>query len=154
VRTALAAVGVVALLAFAPGVAHADDPVPAPTASEEASGCAENPVICQSGGAPQTTTDCGQVEPGSAGEPATDTPTATIAPDEQTPGLDPGVICIASGVAPPGTATDGGAAAPEAAPAQLPRTGPAPLLESLALGSWLLLLGVLALVAGRRTARA
>ncbi|MCA1710360.1 MAG: hypothetical protein LC789_01455 [Actinobacteria bacterium] len=143
-----------ALLLAGPGAAYADDPVPAPVPSAEESGCADDPLICQSGGAPmQTPVDCGLPtdegvavgEPVDPAAPAADTPTATI-------GTDPGVICIASGVGPQGSPTGGGAA-PEAAPGQLPRTGPAPLLETVAIGSWLLLLGVLGVIAGRRTAR-
>jgi hypothetical protein len=86
-------------------------------------------VICQAGGinpgtAPSPTVDCGQVGPG--GEPASPPP--------------PGSVCIAGGIR-PGTTSGSGS------PSTLPRTGPAPLVPTLALGSWLLLLGA---VAGRR----
>lgn len=49
------------------------------------------------------------------------------------------------------TTAGGGAGGGTGAPAgQLPRTGPAPLLPSIAVGSWLLLLGVAAMIIGRR----
>jgi LPXTG-motif cell wall-anchored protein len=39
-------------------------------------------------------------------------------------------------------------------PGTLPRTGPAPLMPTLALGGWLLLIGMVAVLTGRRrTAR-
>jgi hypothetical protein len=110
-------------------------PSPDATPSEEPppSGCEQNPEICQSGGAPGTTTDCGQVGPG--GQPASPPP--------------PGTVCIASGLNPGNpdevTQVTSGAGSPT-----LPRTGPAPLVPTLALGGWLLLLGVLAVAAGRR----
>jgi hypothetical protein len=118
-------------------------PVPSdsPTPSEEPApgGCDQNPVICQSGGAPGgTTTDCGQVGPG--GQPASPLP--------------PGTVCIAGGLNPganPGEVTQvtSGSGA-----GTLPRTGPARLVPTLLLGSWLLLVGVVAALAGRRrTAR-
>ena len=148
-----------------------DDPAP--------SGCEENPVICQAGGPINSTTDCGLPSDGDQGiavgepNPATpadpDTKTVGIAAaDEPTP-EDPGpvdpdaVICIASGVGPGGApqadgsdATGGGgeAVVPVSAGApQLPRTGPAPLLPTVAVGMWLVLLGLVAALAGRRTAR-
>jgi hypothetical protein len=104
-------------------------------------GCDQNPVICQSGGAPGTTVDCGQV---AEGEPAASPP-----PD--------GVICIASGLNPgnPNEVTQVSSGSGSGAPGTLPRTGPAPLVPTLALGSWLLLLGTgVAVVGRRRTAKA
>src|SRR5207245_8776085 len=64
-------------------------------------GCDQNPVICQSGGAPGTTTDCGQVGPG--GQPASPPP--------------PGTVCTAGGVNPGAGIPGSGGGAP-----QLPRT--------------------------------
>jgi hypothetical protein len=89
-------------------------------------------VICQAGGinpgtAPSPTVDCGQINNG----------TASPAP--------PGTVCIAGGLR-PGTTSGSGS------PSTLPRTGPAPLLPTLALGSWLLLIGLVAALAGRRPA--
>jgi hypothetical protein len=176
VRTALAALGAAALLALASGAfapAWADDPVPPPDATSEVGGCDQDPLICQSGaGMSPTTIDCGlpvnDRDAVAAGEPApgtdpaappSDTATATVDPDAPTasPADGEDVVCIAAsaGGLPQGPVSDttGGVGAPEAAPGQLPRTGPAPLLESVAIGSWLLLLGVLAVIAGRRTAR-
>ena len=112
--------------------APTDSPTPSaqPSASPTAGGCDQNPEICQSGGTPNTTTDCGQVGPG--GQPASPLP--------------PGTVCIASGLNPgANTGSGSGAGTP-----QLPRTGPAPLVPTLALGSWLLLIGVLAALIGRR----
>ena len=162
VRRALATAGIAGLLLTSAGAAWAADPTPSadPTASPTASpdpsatptatdtptpeptagGCDANPEICQSGGAPNTTTDCGQIGPG--GEPAS--------PPQ------PGTVCIASGLNPgnPNEVTPLSAGAGSGAPGRLPRTGPAPLVPTLALGSWLLLLGVLVALAGRRrTAR-
>src|SRR4051794_23459523 len=71
--------------------------------------------------APATTTDCGQVGPG--GQPASPPP--------------PGTVCVAGGLN-PGTAPQVTSGAGD--PATLPRTGPAPMLPTVALGSWLLLL--------------
>lgn len=112
-----------------------DSPTGSPTAEPTAGGCDQNPEICQSGGTPGTTTDCGQVGPG--GQPAAAPP--------------PGTVCIASGLN-PGAPTDQ-VTSGAGAPATLPRTGPAPLLPTVALGSWLLLLGALAVVTGRRRTR-
>src|SRR4051812_30508231 len=90
VRRVLATAGLAALLLVPAGSAWAD-PTPSPdpsatataapsaaptdaapsdaaTPSESPGGCDQNPQICQSGGAPATTTDCGQV--GSGGQPA------------------------------------------------------------------------------------
>src|SRR4051794_198065 len=107
-----------------------------PTPSEEPapSGCEQNPEICQSGGAPGTTTDCGQVGPG--GTPASPPP--------------PGTVCIASGLNPGNPDEVTQVTSGSGAPGTLPHTGPAPMLPTLALGSWLLLLGVAAALAGRR----
>jgi hypothetical protein len=87
-------------------------------------------LICQAGGinpgtAPSPTVDCGQINGG----------VASPAP--------PGTVCIAGGLK-PGTTSGSGT------PSTLPRTGPAPLLPTVALGGWLLLLGILAATAGRR----
>jgi hypothetical protein len=112
---------------------------PSPTDSPPAGGCEQNPVICQSGGAPNTTTDCGQIGPG--GEPASPPP--------------PGTVCIAGGLNPgadPGEVTQ--VTSGSGAPTTLPRTGPAPVLPTAAFGLWLVLIGVVAGIAGRRrTAR-
>lgn len=158
VRRLLATAGLAAALMVPAGAAWAADPTPsadpsasptaspdpsaspAPTDSAEpsaeptAGGCDANPEICQSGGAPGTTTDCGQIGPG--GEPASPPP--------------PGVICIASGLNPgnPNEVTE--VTAGSGSPGTLPRTGPASLLPMLSLGSWLLLLGIGAAVVGRR----
>jgi hypothetical protein len=106
-----------------------------PTDSPAPGGCEQNPVICESGGAPNTTTDCGQVGPG--GEPASPPP--------------PGTVCIAGGLN-PGEVTEVTSAS--GAPGTLPRTGPAPLLPTAAFGLWLVLIGLAAGIAGRRrTAR-
>ncbi|MDX6198669.1 MAG: hypothetical protein QOJ79_1820 [Actinomycetota bacterium] len=116
----------------APSETPSTEPSPGPTAG----GCDANPEICQSGGAPNTTTDCGQVGPG--GQPASPPP--------------PGTVCIASGLNPgnPNEVTAVGAGS--GTPRTLPRTGPIQLLPSLVLGSWLLLLGVAVGLAGRRRA--
>jgi hypothetical protein len=84
--------------------------------------------------APSTTTDCGQVGPG--GQPASPLP--------------PGTVCVAGGLNPganPGEVTqvNSGSGA-----GTLPRTGPAPLVPTLALGGWLVLFGLLVALAGRR----
>jgi hypothetical protein len=172
VRRSLAAAGLTGLLLVAGGAAaYADDPLPP-----------DNPATTTDCGLPPNDTDqgiaVGEPAPGTdvvdpvpadvpPGEPkpdqpvSSDTGTATITPPEQTidPGLNPDVICIASAVAPgsPVADTGGGgeAVVPVSAPVpQLPRTGPAPLQPTLALGAWLLLLGLLATLAGRRrTAR-
>ncbi|MDT7536909.1 MAG: hypothetical protein QOI82_494 [Actinomycetota bacterium] len=168
VRRVLAAAGLVGLVVMASaGSAWADatpsadpsataspaaSPDPAATASPDPSPDASNPptgttdcgttadgtgtpgldpgVICQAGGinpgtAPSPTVDCGQVNGG----------VASPAP--------PGTVCIAGGLR-PGTTSGSGT------PSTLPRTGPAPLVPTLALGSWLLLLGMLAALLGRR----
>jgi hypothetical protein len=152
VRRVLATAGLAGLLLTATaGTAWADpsataspDPsaTPAPTDSPDpsaeptAGGCDQNPEICQSGGAPNTTTDCGQVGPG--GQPASPPP--------------PGTVCIASGLNPgdPNEVTQVSSGSGSGAPGTLPRTGPAPLGPTLALGGWLLLLGILAALMGRR----
>lgn len=111
-------------------------PTEAPTPTDEpTSGCEQNPEICQSGGAPGTTTDCGQVADGGVSSPP-----------------PPGVICIAGGLNPGGVpqAPGEGAILDKDASAQLPRTGPAPLLPTAVVGMWLVLLGVVAGLAGRR----
>lgn len=111
-----------------PSESIAPSPSASPFAEPTPGGCDQNPVICQGGGAPGgTTTDCGQVGPG--GEPASPPP--------------PGVVCIAGGIRPGTTSGAGGAQ-------QLPRTGPAPLLPTLTIGMWLVLLGALLALAGRR----
>ena len=124
-----------ALAAPSPDPSATASPTTSPTASptpDPSSGCPQDPQICQSGGGVRTTTDCGQVH---NGQPASPPP--------------PGTVCIAGGLRP---GTTGGSGAGN--PGQLPRTGPAPLLPTLALGSWLVLLGAVAAVAGRRrTAR-
>jgi hypothetical protein len=105
-----------------------------PSAEPTAGGCDQNPEICQSGGAPGTTTDCGQIGPN--GEPASAPP--------------PGVVCIASGLN-PGSPTDvTEVTSGSGSPGTLPRTGPAPLRPTLSVAGWLLLLGLLATIAGRR----
>jgi hypothetical protein len=175
VRRTLSTAGLIGFLALAPAGTAWADPTPTPSATATATatpsaaptdtasptasspspsavvpsdeptagGCDQNPVICQNGGFPVgTTTDCGQIGPG--GEPASPPP--------------PGVVCIAGGIRPgatgngtTGVGTSGNGAG---APNQLPRTGPAPLLPTVTVGMWLVLLGVLAGVAGRRrTAR-
>jgi hypothetical protein len=120
-----------------PSAAPTDSPVPSD--SPAAGGCEQNPVICQSGGAPNTTTDCGQIGPG--GEPASPPP--------------PGTVCIAGGLNPganPGEVTQ--VTSGSGAPTTLPRTGPAPVLPTVAFGAWLVLIGLAAGIAGRRrTAR-
>jgi hypothetical protein len=112
-----------------PSATPAPTDSPQPSAEPTAGGCDQNPEICQSGGVPNTTTDCGQINADGTSSPA-----------------PPGTVCIANGLN-PGTSTGSGAGA--GAP-QLPRTGPAPFVPTLALGSMLLLLGVLAATAGRR----
>src|SRR4051812_17531834 len=108
VRRVLATAGLAAVLLVPAGSAWAADPTPSadpsasPTASADpsaspaaspvasaepsaeptAGGCDQSPEICQSGGAPNTTTDCGQVGPG--GQPASPPP--------------PGTVCIAGGL--------------------------------------------------------
>ena len=154
VRRLLAVAGIAGLLLAASAGAAVAAPAPSPGAT---SAPGDQPPGDQPPDQPSTTTDCG-LPPGD--QPA-DTSTATIepSPEPATPGLDPGVICIASGVnTGGGTPQDsaGGGVAPVADPAaQLPRTGPAPVLPTVAIGSWLLLIGVVAARAGRRrTARA
>lgn len=156
VRRVLLTAGVAGALLLSAGSAWAADPTPStdpstsPTASADpsatptdspepsaeptAGGCDQNPEICQSGGAPGTTVDCGQVGPG--GQPASPPP--------------PGTVCIASGLNPgnPNEVTE--VTAGSGAPGTLPRTGPAPVVPTLLLGGWLLLLGMLAAVTGRR----
>src|SRR4051794_24701854 len=160
VRRLLATAGLAGLLLLPAGTAWAADPTPSadpsasptasadpsatpspadsPTAEPTGGGCEQNPEICQSGGAPNTTTDCGQVGPG--GEPASPPP--------------PGTVCIASGLNPgnPNEVTE--VTSGSGSPGTLPRTGPAPLIPMLVLGGWLLLFGVLVAAVGRRrTAR-
>ncbi|MDT7570038.1 MAG: hypothetical protein QOE05_212 [Actinomycetota bacterium] len=120
----------------APTESPAAEPGTEPSAEPTAGGCEQNPVICQSGGAPGSTVDCGQVGPG--GEAASPPP--------------PGVICIASGLNPgnPNEVTQVSSGSGSGAPGTLPRTGPAPLVPTLLLGSWLLLIGVVAALTGRR----
>lgn len=106
---------------------------PTPSAEPTTGGCDQNPEICQSGGVPNTTTDCGQVNDGGVSSPP-----------------PPGTVCIAGGLNPganPGEVTQvtSGSGA-----GTLPRTGPAPLVPTLAVGSWLVLLGLLVALAGRR----
>jgi hypothetical protein len=159
-----------------PSPAASPTEAPAPTEEPAPSGCEENPVICESGGPQVTPTDCGLPpnEGIAVGEPAPGTN-----PDG-TPGSDPGtsepgspkpepsndgartadepadpdqVFCIASGVGNAGGAPQApgeGAILDKEEVAQLPRTGPAPLLPTAAVGAWLLLLGVVAGLAGRR----
>jgi hypothetical protein len=155
VRRALAVAGLTGLLLAAGGPAYADDPLPPDVPA---------PVV-----------DCGMtVDDGqgiAVGEPApgvdplpadvppdqpvsSDTGTATIDPPDAP--VDPdAVVCIAASgpLADPVADTGGGgeAVVPVSAPVpQLPRTGPPPLQPTLALGSWLLLLGTLVGLAGRR----
>ena len=173
VRRSLAVAGLTGLLVLAGGAAaHADDPLP-PDNPSTTTDCGLPPNDTDQGiavGEPAPGTDVvdpvpADVPPGEPkpDEPVTsDTGTATIAPPEETidPSLNPDVICIASASGPgaPVADTGGGGEAvlPVSAPApQLPRTGPAPLQPTLAVGAWLLLLGALAGLAGRRrTARA
>ena len=116
--------------------APSESPVAEPSEEPTVGGCDQNPVICQSGGAPGTTVDCGAVGPG--GEPASPPP--------------PGVVCIASGLNPgnPNEVLESTAGSGSGAPGTLPRTGPAPLVPTLVLGGWLLLIGMLAVLIGRR----
>ena len=156
VRRLLATAGVAALVLVPAGSAWADDPTPsadpsasavaspapsptaAPTDSPEpsaeptAGGCDANPEICQSGEAPTTTTEC---DPFAASPP---------------PG---GEICIAGGLN-PGNPNEVLETTSGSGAGTLPRTGPAPLVPTFVLGSWLLLIGVVAARTGRRrTAR-
>lgn len=157
VRRTLSTAGLVGILMTAPTAAFAatptpdpsatasatasPDPTPAPIPSETtapapsdkptaqpSSGCELDPQICQSGGAPETTTDC---DPFAASPPPS------------------GVVCIAGGIKPgsTGTGTSGNGAG---APQTLPRTGPAPVLPTVTIGLWLVLLGVVVALAGRR----
>lgn len=163
VRRTLSTAGLVSILVLAPSAAFAATPTPDPSATASAtaspdptptptdsappapsdkpsaqpsSGCEQDPQICQSGGEPETTTDC---DPFAASPPPS------------------GVVCIAGGIRPGTTAgngsgtgagTDAGAGA--GAPGRLPRTGPAPLLPTVTIGLWLLLLGIVVALAGRR----
>jgi hypothetical protein len=134
-----------------PSATASASPSPVPTA---APGATASPDASQP---PAGTTDCGQLQ-GSA---------------DGTPGLDPGVICQAGGVNPgtepsPATSCDPFAASPQpngvvciagglrpgttagGGTPTLPRTGPAPLLPTVAVGGWLVLFGLLATRAGRR----
>jgi hypothetical protein len=123
-----------------PTPAPSESPLAEPSEEPTVGGCEQNPVICQSGGVPGGTVDCGQVSEGG--------PAASPPPD--------GVVCIASGLNPgnPNEVLESSAGSGAGAPRTLPRTGPAPLLPTLALGSWLLLIGLAAAVVGRRrTAR-
>ena len=111
-----------------PSETTAPAPSDSPVADPSPGGCDQNPVICQSGGQPETTTDC---DPFAASPPPS------------------GVGCIAGGLKPGTTTTSG-----SGTPAQLPRTGPAPLVPTATVGLGLVLLGVVAGLAGRRrTAR-
>ena len=115
-----------------PSASPSEAPPAEPSAKPTDGGCAQDPQICESGGVapsgdPETTTDC---DPFAASPPPS------------------GVVCIAGGIRPGTTGTGSGSGA--GAPGQLPRTGPAPVLPTLAVGSWLVLLGVLAAIAGRR----
>ena len=114
-----------------PSPAPSEEPLPEPTGG----GCEENPVICESnaGSGNPGSADCEQVQEGGVASPPPD-----------------GVFCITT--ANPGEVTPVSAGAGEGAavPETLPRTGPAPVLPTLAVGSWLLLLGVLASIAARR----
>ena len=124
-----------AVASATPSASPTEVPPASPSAEpspDPSSGCPQDPQICQSGGGVNTTTDCGQVNDGGVSSPP-----------------PPGTVCIAGGLR-PGTTAGSGAGTP----GQLPRTGPASLLPTLALGSWLVLLGAVAAVAGRRrTAR-
>src|SRR3954447_22304465 len=151
VRRLLAVAGATGLLLLGLAGAALAAPAPSPEATAQPGDTpTEAPLPPDQ---PTTTTDCG-LPPN--GETSSDTSTAGIepSPEPATPGLDPGVICIASGVntggGVPVDSAGGGEGAPAADPAQLPRTGPAPVLPVVAIGSWLLLIGVLAAVAGRR----
>lgn len=114
-----------------------EEATPTPTAStdpspEPSSGCEPDPTICQDnrpGVHPGTTTDCGQVDENGVASPA-----------------PPGTVCIAGGLN-PGTTSGSGAGSP-----QLPLTGPPPVLPILAVSGTLVLLGLLAIRAGRRRA--
>ena len=155
--------GLLALSSLGAGPVFADPtPSPDPSASADPSPAPSTRPSTN----PSTTTDCGQVQgsgditpaldpgvvcqaggvnPGAApsGEPETTTDCDPLADGSGTASPPPsGVVCIASGVA-PGAGTGTGAT-------RLPRTGPAPLLPTLTIGCWLLLLGVLAALAGRR----
>lgn len=117
-----------ALPSAEPSATAAPTSAPATDPAEQPSGCEQNPVICQDSvpvAAPGTTTDCGQIDANGVASPA-----------------PPGTVCIAGGLRPPATS---GAGTP-----QLPRTGAASASGALALGSSLLLLGVLAAIVGRR----
>ena len=129
------ALAAAAALPATPTVSMSETPLPAPDGMPTA--------------IPGTTTDCGlpsNDQP--VGEPTPDSGTVGIgAPEPATPGLDPGVICIASGVAPGGGPRPTGSAVPLSAPGagavpQLPRTGPAPLLPLTGVGLGLLLVGL------------
>lgn len=165
VRRTLAVAGMAALLSFA-APAYAEDPTPGPasdTPTVDIGPAPESPVV-----------DCGFVPPEpdqgiAVGEPAPGAQPADLPPPdgaagepkpEPAPEGDPAVFCIAAsgpGAVPEadtGSAGGGQAAGPLSAPDQLPRTGPAPLLPTVAIGSWLLLIGVLLAVAGRRPSAA
>lgn len=186
VRRTLAIAAATGLLVLTPTLttsAYAEEATPPTATAEEPgapaeSGCAENPVICESSGplAPPSEIDCnlpanepdegiavGEPNPSApdepvSNEPKSDTGTATISAEEEPapaePAPDGQTFCIASTVGIPEadtTSAGGGAAAPGVAPpGQLPRTGPAPLLPTVAVGSWLVLLGVVLALAGRR----
>ena len=100
--------------------------------------------------APVVDCDFTAPEPDDGSEPATGT--ATIEPDQAASSEDE--FCIAAAMPPgapvPDTAGGGETVVPVSAPAQLPRTGPAPLAPTLALGASLVLLGLAAAAAGRR----
>ena len=153
VRRSLAVAGLTGLLLAAGGAAYADDPLPPEAPVVDCGMAVDDSGQGIAVGEPAPGTDV--VDPVPAEEPvSSDTGTATIAPPEEP--VDPdAVFCIAASV-PLGspvadTGGSGEAVGPVSAPApQLPRTGPAPLQPTLAVGAWLLLLGTLAALAGRR----
>jgi hypothetical protein len=83
--------------------------------------------------APSTTTDCGQVNDGGVSSPP-----------------PPGTVCIAGGLNPGANPGEVSQVTSGSGAGTLPRTGPAPLVPTLAVGGWLVLLGLLVAFAGRR----
>jgi len=171
VRRTLVVAGAAGLMLFG-GPAYADN--------HDTSSSSATPTVDIAPPAPAPeadTVDCnfiapapGESVPGDAGpsDPATDPAPDGSAKPEPAPEAQPlpapqdgqptaEEFCIAAsgpGIPEADTTAGGGAGGGGSgglAPAgQLPRTGPAPLLPTIAVGSWLLLLGVVAMIVGRR----
>ena len=169
VRRSFAIAGLTGLLVLGGGAAYAEDPLP-PDQTNTTVDCGlpvddggQGIAVGEPAPDGSGTVDPAQPDPAKP-DPATDP--AAPPSDTQTVGIpveepvDPdAVVCIAAGMpmggVPPvaDNSAGGGSAGGEEilqASGQLPRTGPVPVLPTVAAGSWLLLIGVLAAAAGRR----